>query len=126
MNYFSNYNLSILLCNNNYIIFIFLGKDQAVLNGLGEWGQHFYEIGVVTWIIFGLGYLFMIIQIISEGLRAPAKRVVKKMRKLTKAEKSVLSKIFHELIKSKVRKINLLFFSNFCDTYECVSFKVFA
>ena len=79
-----------------------LGKDQAVLNGLGEWGQHFYEIGVVTWIIFGLGYLFMIIQIISEGLRAPAKRVVRKIRKITKAEKSDLLKILHELIRSKV------------------------
>jgi hypothetical protein len=49
-------------------IFVFIpfiiGKDEAVLLRLGNWAP-VYEAGIILWVIFGLGYLFMIISIIT-------------------------------------------------------------
>ena len=47
---------------NNY--FQITGKDEDVLAKLGNW-KVVYEAGMILWIIFGLGYLFMIISIIT-------------------------------------------------------------
>lgn len=41
---------------------------------MGNW-DIVYEIALIVWIIFGLGYIFMVINIIAENLRKPAKRV---------------------------------------------------
>ena len=40
------------------------GKDKDVLDKLGNW-EVVYEAGIILWIIFGLGYLLMIISIIT-------------------------------------------------------------
>ena len=40
------------------------GRDEEVLDRLGNW-RLLYEAGMILWIIFGLGYLFMIISIIT-------------------------------------------------------------
>ena len=48
-------------------IFTFLGKDEDVLKKLGNWAP-VYEAGIILWIIFGLGYLFMIISIITGNI----------------------------------------------------------
>ena len=67
-----------------------------------------YEAAVLAWIIFGLGYVFMIIGFITESLRAPAKKA-KKWVKQKASEKAIISRILQEivLLKSKVslRKI---------------------
>jgi len=41
-----------------------------VLLKLGHW-KIVYESALIVWILFGLGYLVMIINIISEGLTRP-------------------------------------------------------
>ena len=63
--------------------------------------KYVYLVFTVVWIIFGLGYVFMIIGVITDGLKAPAKKAAKK---LAKAEKAVIAKVLQEivLIKSKV------------------------
>ena len=93
---FSKYFMYILTQNVNY----FPGRDPAVLEKLGNW-KVLYETIVVAWIIFGLGYVIMIINIIADGLKAPAKKIA---RKLHKTEKAIYAKVLQELIliKSKV------------------------
>ena len=83
------------------LFFIFLGKDPVVLKSLGYW-EYLYEAAVIAWIIFGLGYVIMIINIISDGLKAPARKI---KTFATKTEKAIMSKILQEIviIKSKVR-----------------------
>ena len=77
-----------------------LGKDPDTKAQLGRL-QYVYDTAIVIWIIFGLGYVFMIIGLITETLRKPARRAVKKLRV---AEKAVIAKVLQEivLIKSKV------------------------
>ena len=83
---------------------LFLGKDPVVLKSLGYW-EYLYEAAVIVWIIFGLGYVIMIINIIADGLKAPARKI---KTFATKTEKAIMSKIFEEIviIKSKVRYCN--------------------
>ena len=78
----------------------FAGRDPAVLEKLGNW-KVLYETVIVAWIIFGLGYVIMIINIIADGLKAPAKKIA---RKIHKTEKAIYAKVLQELIliKSKV------------------------
>ena len=47
------------------------------MNKLGHW-EYIYLAGVFIWIIFGLGYVFMIIGIIADGIKKPARKAVKK------------------------------------------------
>ena len=78
----------------------FSGRDDATREKLGDF-LYVYEIFVVIWIIFGLGYVFMIIGELMEGLRSPARKAAKKLRK---ARKVILERVLHEvvLIKSRV------------------------
>ena len=78
----------------------FTGRNQETLNQLRGW-KYFYLIGIVVWIILGLGFLIMIIALITEGLQKPAKKAVKR---LAKAEKAVIARVLQEIviIKSKV------------------------
>ena len=51
--------------------------------------------------MFGLGYIFMIISVITDGIKTPARKAVKK---LAEAEKVMLARIVWEIVlkKSKV------------------------
>ena len=55
-----------LLIYELIIIFI-LGKSESTIQRLGDW-KEVYEAGIIIWIIFGLGYLFMLINIITGTL----------------------------------------------------------
>ena len=43
------------------------GKSEETLRRLGIWAP-VYEAGIILWIIFGLGYIFMLINIITGTL----------------------------------------------------------
>ena len=79
-----------------------LGRDEGTKEKLGNY-LYVYEVFVVIWIIFGLGYVFMIIGELMEGLRAPAKKAVKKLKK---AEKVILERVLHEIVVMKSRVSN--------------------
>lgn len=72
----------------------FLGRDQEVLKKLGGWGI-VYEIGLIVWIIFGLGYLIMIISNITMSLQKPARKAAKGIKM---AEKVMFTRIFQEIL----------------------------
>ena len=46
------------------IIVLDLGKSSETLATLGGW-KPVYEAGIILWIIFGLGYIFLLITIIT-------------------------------------------------------------
>ena len=74
--------------------------DPAVEERLGGW-MWAYQAFTVTWLVFGLGYIFMIVTVIADNLRKPARKAVKKLRV---AEQMVLSnKILQELLDMKMR-----------------------
>lgn len=73
------------------------GRDVKVLQRLGNW-KIVYETGLIIWILFGLGYIFMIITIITESIKTPARKAVKK---IAEAEKIMVTKILRELIIKK-------------------------
>lgn len=52
-----------------------------------------YQIFLVVWIVFGLGYLVMILGFITRGMRS--KQIAKLERKLASNIKSTQSKIWH-------------------------------
>lgn len=70
------------------------GRDQEVLKKLGGWGI-VYEIGLIVWIIFGLGYLIMIISNITMSLQKPARKAAKGIKM---AEKVMFTRIFQEIL----------------------------
>ena len=76
------------------------GNNQDTLNAIGYW-EYVYLAGVFIWIVFGLGYIFMIIGIIADGIKEPAKKAVKK---LAQAEKVILSKVLQEIVDIKEGK----------------------
>ena len=61
---------------NFCFIVIISGREEDVLDRLGNW-QVVYEIGMIVWIVFGLGYIFMIITVIADALRKPARKAAK-------------------------------------------------
>ena len=72
--------------------------DTTVEEKLGGW-MWAYQAFTVTWLVFGLGYIFMIVTVIADNLRKPARKAVKKFRV---AEQKVLSnKILQELLDMK-------------------------
>ena len=81
---------------------LLLGRDPTVLDRLGGW-DIVYEIGLVVWIIFGLGYIFMIITVISDGLKRPARKAAKRLKR---AEKVMVSRILHEILDMR-SKVNI-------------------
>jgi len=54
------------------------GRSRDTLDQLGHW-EYVYLAGVFIWIVFGLGYLFMIIGVIADGLKKPARKAAKKI-----------------------------------------------
>jgi hypothetical protein len=64
---------------------------------MGNW-KILYEGAIVAWIIFGLGYVFMIINIITDGIRRPAKLAAKKFHR---AEKALIEKVLKDLVTMK-------------------------
>ena len=54
-----------------------------------------YEVLIIIWIIFGLGYIFMVISLLTSGFIAPAKKAAQKFRE---AEKQLMTKIMHEVV----------------------------
>ncbi|TRY67051.1 hypothetical protein TCAL_07815 [Tigriopus californicus] len=70
------------------------GRDQEVVKKLGGWGI-VYEIGLIVWIVFGLGYLIMIISNITMSLQKPARKAAKRIKM---AEKVMVSRIIHEIL----------------------------
>ena len=63
--------------------------------------------GIIIWILFGLGYIFMIVTVITDGISKPARKAAKK---LAEAEKVMLARIVKEIIlkKAKVMKTKIL------------------
>jgi len=70
------------------------GKNSDALGKLGNW-KPVYEAGIILWIIFGLGYIFLLITIITDMIKKPAQKATKKLKA---AEKQLVSKILHEII----------------------------
>ena len=79
---------------DNKFIFYEPGRDQATLDELGSWAI-VYEIMLMIWITFGLGYLVMLISLITKSLRKPAKRAAKTFKK---AEKILVDRIINEIV----------------------------
>ena len=71
------------------------------MNKLGHW-EYIYLAGVFIWIIFGLGYVFMIIGVIADGIKKPARKAVKK---LAQAEKAILARVLQEIVAIKASKV---------------------
>ena len=76
------------------------GRTQKTLDELDDW-EFVYLAGVFVWIIFGLGYIFMIIGIIADGIKQPARKAVKK---LAQAEKAILARVLQEVVDIKSSK----------------------
>ena len=83
----------------NFFFMILSGRDEGTKSKLGNY-LYIYETFVIIWITFGLGYVLMIILAISDGLKKPAAKVAKKLRK---AEKVVLEKVLNEVVALKRR-----------------------
>ena len=64
-----------------------------------------YEIFIFIWVLFGLGYLFMIITVISDGLSFPAKQAAKKLKT---AERQLVTKILTEVMNRRGMKADTL------------------
>jgi hypothetical protein len=62
---------------------------------------------LVFWILFGLGYIVMIIGIITHGLSSPARKAAKKF---AVAEKILFEKIIREIVAKREKVTLLLFF----------------
>ena len=84
-----------------FVFILFTGRDPEVLARLGNW-KIVYEISLVVWIIFGLGYIFMIITIITDSMRKPARSAAKRFRK---AEKVMVTRILDEILEIKAKKV---------------------
>ena len=54
--------------------------------------------GLIIWILFGLGYLFMIVSVITDGIKTPARKAIKK---LAEAKKVILARILREIMLKK-------------------------
>lgn len=76
------------------------GRNAKVLSKLGNW-KVVYEGALIVWIIFGLGYLFMIVTVITDGIRAPARKAVKR---LAAAEKALMAKVLTEVLVMKTKQ----------------------
>jgi len=76
----------------------FLGRDESVLEDLSNW-DIVYEIGLVVWIIFGLGYIFMVIAVITEALRKPAKSAA---RRFKRGRRAMMARVLTEVVNMKV------------------------
>ncbi len=70
------------------------GRYESVLDDLGNWDV-VYQIALIVWIVFGLGYVFMIVGVIAENLKKPARSAARRFRK---AEKAMTSKILQEIV----------------------------
>jgi hypothetical protein len=73
------------------------GEDDVVNARLGDWVV-VYEACTIIWITFGLGYVFMIITVIADNLRRPARKAIKKIKV---AEKIMTERIVQELLSMK-------------------------
>ena len=71
--------------------------DPEVNARLGDW-LILYNFCIVTWIIFGLGYIFMIITVIADNLRRPASKAVRKLK-----EEVMATKIIEEVLAIRER-----------------------
>ena len=67
------------------LIMITAGRDPVELKEMGGW-KIVYETGQLIWIIFGLGYIFMIITAIGDSLKKPVKKWNKKIEKRLREE----------------------------------------
>ncbi|XP_040581421.1 uncharacterized protein [Lepeophtheirus salmonis] len=70
------------------------GRNNDILRSLDSWSL-IYESFILIWIMFGLGYIFMIITIITDGIRKPVRRAVKKI------ERSFLKRIIEEVVNKR-------------------------
>lgn len=77
----------------------FAGRNEEVLERMGDWIIA-YEVGMIVWIVFGLGYIFMIVTVIADSLRRPARRAAKRIKA---AEKVMVSRILHEIMLMKTK-----------------------
>ena len=85
------------------------GRDRTVYDSLGDW-KVVYEIGQVVWIIFGLGYIFMLINMIADILRKRGRGAAKRIRR---GQKVMTTRILQELVNSKT-KVRWSVLSLFC------------
>ena len=65
-----------------------------MLDGLGSW-RVVYQIYNFVWILFGLGFLFMMIAMIAENLKKPAKNATKRFKK---AQKVMFTRVLQEIL----------------------------
>ncbi len=56
------------------------GRYEETLDDLGNW-KVVYQIALFVWIIIGLGYVFMIVGVIADNLKKPAKSAVKRFKR---------------------------------------------
>ena len=64
---------------------------------MGNWAE-FYQACLMIWITFGLGYVFMLIAIIAEGLQKPARSAAKRFKA---RRRMAMGKVVEELTKMK-------------------------
>ena len=78
---------------------MFLGREDETLKNLGNW-EYIYHACVFIWIILGLCYLVMIIELITDGLKKQAKVIIE-------AEREILDLIYHEIDVIKSSKVSM-------------------
>lgn len=84
-------------------------SNYAGLTNVGDW-TWLYRSFIVVWIFFGLGYLVMVINIITRGLRSrPVLTLEKKMASRIRATRRRLAKdakLLHNLV-NEIRILNI-------------------
>ncbi len=79
---------------------MYVGRYEDQLSTLGNW-DIVYQIMLIVWIIFGLGYVFMLVGVIADNLQKPARSAAKRFRR---AEKIFTSKVLQEIVVMKTEQ----------------------
>jgi hypothetical protein len=77
------------------VLTISAGRSSEVVDRLGNWNI-VYELGLIVWIIFGLGYLFMIVDMLATAIRKPGRRAAKGIRA---AERIMMTRVIKEIVR---------------------------
>ena len=70
------------------------------MKSIGNW-RFVYESFLVIWIVFGLGYVFMIVTVIADALRKPARKAVKTFRGA--AERVFMGRVVNEILQQRAK-----------------------
>ena len=83
---------------------IISAKNIDVIERMGNW-KVVYQIFIIVWIIFGLGFLFMIITLIADGLKKPAKSATKKFKQ---AQKVMFTRVLQEILVMRNKEVRVM------------------